>query len=150
MRPPLADHPVFGRSLDALEGERPSGGPFASGDTAWAHRIRRVPLWALDDDDLAFLLARRRGVPPVLALALHRLREDPLRRTTLPVGLLVTVVAALDDTVWRDAGRDAWATMAEVVRQARGEATSADDLEELGLAAERFAAMLDSGSGSPP
>ncbi|MDX2183071.1 MAG: contact-dependent growth inhibition system immunity protein [Gemmatimonadaceae bacterium] len=150
MRPPLADHPIFGRSLDELEADPADAGPFASGHTAWLHRIRRVPLWALDDDDIALLLSRGRGGLPVLLLALHRLDEDPLRRTTMPPGPLLLVVAAVEDARWRDAARGACETMLRVIAAADGQTADPLVRDELALAAERFAEMLDSKGGSPP
>lgn len=139
----------YGRSLDDLEGSRTEAGPFSSGDTAWLHRIRRVPLWALDDDDLAFLLARGRGGEPVLSLALRRLADDPMRRTTVPPGRLLTVVAAVDSALWALAPA-CWTEMRRVVGLARSAATDGTEHEELALAAERFSVMLDSERGTPP
>ncbi len=101
-RPPLADHPVYSRSLEALTGVGTDAGPFASGTVAWLHRIVRVPMWALDDDDLALLLAHGRGLPYTLALALDRLDADPRRGGQRGPGALLLVAAALPDDVWRE------------------------------------------------
>lgn len=99
-RPPLADHPVFSRSLADLLDLGPGGGPFDSGLTAWRHRIARVPLWALDDDDLLLLVGEGRGLPHTVALALHRLAEDPLRSGAHPPGTMWRALASVPDGCW--------------------------------------------------
>ena len=102
VRPPLADHPVFGRSLAELDGRDSGHGPFASGDVAWLHRVARVPMWALDDDDLLLLVGRGKGLPHSAALALHRLADRPLRAGAHAPGTLLLVVAALPDAVFAE------------------------------------------------
>lgn len=99
-RPPLADHPVFSRTLADLLDLGPGGGPFDSGLTAWRHRIVRVPLWALDDDDLLLLVGEGRGLPHSAALALHRLAEDPLRSGSHPPGTMWRALGAVPSSCW--------------------------------------------------
>jgi hypothetical protein len=99
-RPPLADHPIYGRSLEALTGAATDAGPFASGHIAWLHRIVRVPMWALDDDDLAFLIAHHRALEFTVPLALDRLEAQPDRGGMRGPGALLLVVAATPDDFW--------------------------------------------------
>lgn len=135
--PPLADHPVFGRSLLDLEGRDVGHGPFSAGDVAWRHRIVRVPLWALDDDDLLLLVGRGTGLPHCAALALRRLADDPLRSGAHAPGTLLLVVAALPDGVF--------VSHPELVPPLRAVLATASRLvvdealaEELALATARF------------
>lgn len=138
-RPPLADHPVFARSLADLFGEAaPMGGPFASGDVAWLHRITRVPMWALDDDDLLLLIGRGKGLPYTAALALERLADRPLRGGAHAPGTLLLVVAALPDAVF--AAEPALLPPLRRTLDAAAALPVDEPLaEELALARERFA-----------
>jgi hypothetical protein len=139
--PLLADHPVFGCSLDALGGIETDAGPFTSGHVAWLHRIVRVPLWALDDDDLALLLVHGRGVPHVVALALHRLREAPWRPIGRSPGFLLLVLCTVPPAWW-SAHPEAQAILASCLDAAA--ATSPDGTRSLDPAlAEELAVARD-------
>ncbi|MFN8878603.1 MAG: hypothetical protein ACK53A_15605 [Gemmatimonadota bacterium] len=139
-RPALADHPVFGRSLAEVSGDAngAGAGPFASGDVAWLHRIARVPMWALDDDDLLLLVGRGRGLPHTASLALERLAERPLRGGSHGPGTLLLVVAALPDAVF-EAAPQLVPRVRGVLAAAAAQPVDEALAEELALARERFA-----------
>jgi hypothetical protein len=61
----------------------------------------RVPLWALDDDDVAMLVAHERGLDFTVPLALDRLAANPLRGGQRGPGALLLVVCAVPDTFWQ-------------------------------------------------
>jgi hypothetical protein len=134
----FADHPVFGRSLAELGHEASGqGGPFATGDVAWLHRIARVPLWALDDDDLLLLVGRGKGLPHTAALALERLEQRPLRGGAHAPGTLLLVVAALPDAVFA-AAPALVPPLRQVLAAAAALPVPEALAEELALAQERF------------
>ena len=84
---------AYAKSIEELDGN-PWGEPppDATGLVERVHRLRKVKVRDLSDDDISTLLGQREGVDWLVPLALDRLADDPLAGAFYPGHLLVGVL----------------------------------------------------------
>jgi hypothetical protein len=88
------------RTLGELDGQH-SGEPDAdaTGLIRNSHRLGRVPVGSLSNDDLRLLLGQQIGAAWLVPIALARLREEPLAGDLYP-GDLLNAVLRTDSLHW--------------------------------------------------
>ena len=85
--------PTLDKPIEELEGDvwdEPDEN--ATGLVLTCHRLRKVPIGQLSDDDLRLLLGQRIGAEWLVPITLDRLAEDPLAGDLYPSDLLKAVL----------------------------------------------------------
>lgn len=86
------------RSLEQLDGQSWGDAPDdATSLVQDVHRLRRVAVGELQDDDLRLLLGQHEGTEWLIPIALDRLVEEPLTGDSYPGDLLRAVLHAGSD-----------------------------------------------------
>ena len=85
------------KTLQELDGQRWAEPENPTGLVDDVHRLRRVPIGNLSDDDLRLLLGQRVGAEWLVPRALERLEIEPLAGDLYPGDLLGAVLRTTDE-----------------------------------------------------
>ncbi|WP_431683839.1 contact-dependent growth inhibition system immunity protein [Kitasatospora sp. KL5] len=118
--------PDLGRSLDDLEGARPSPGPDATRLVATAHALHRLPLRDLGAEGLRLLIGQNVGLRFLVPVAPDLLEVDPAAEGDLGPGDLLAALAGRPAEFW--AARPGLAARPAAVSAAARRATGPDGL----------------------
>ncbi|MEZ0111555.1 hypothetical protein ABH920_005573 [Catenulispora sp. EB89] len=92
--------PITVRTLEDLDGAWGDPPAAATRLIATAHKLRRLPLSALQAEDLRLLIGQNIGLSNLVPLALELLRNDPLAAGDFYEGALLKAVLSVDRTFW--------------------------------------------------